>query len=223
MFHGLLIVLIPIGLIWALIVFPALRIAVVIFVLVVCAIGYGMIQIENKNAALRAEKAIADAAADEKASEARRQRVQKAKDARWSLVKIDQVQIRDAALKSKSFETFDAIVSVFNGSRMRVNAIEAAVTLYDCRSISNSNQTKNAAVKQNCEIIGETNHIFEGSIPPSQIRALKGELQFKNLPQARGNATYNFAVMRVKANANPKSTEFDDTVEELDDIFGLNE
>jgi hypothetical protein len=27
----------------------------------------------------------------------------------------------------------------------------------------------------------------------------------------------------VKANANPKSTEFDDTVEELDDIFGLNE
>lgn len=221
MFHGLLIVLMPIGLIWALIVFPALRTAVVIFVLVVCAIGYGIIQNENKNAAMRAETADADAIAKEKASEARRQRVEKAEAARWSLVKTDQVQIRDTALtlsdtalKLKNDTTFDAIISVFNGSTMRVNAVEAAVTLYDCRSNSNGNQTKKATVEPNCDIIGETKHTFEGSIPPSQVRALKAELRFANLPHAKGNTNYYFVVTQVKANANPKSTEFDDLIEQ---------
>jgi uncharacterized membrane protein len=221
MFHGLLIVLIPIGLIWALIVFPALRIAVVIFMLVVCAIAYGIIETENKNVAKQSEKAIAAAAVKEKEAEAHRQRVQKAEEARWSLVKTDQVQIRDASLKSKGGETFDAALSVHNGSTMRVNAVEATVTLYDC--YSNPSLTKKLPNKQNCEIIGETNYIFKASIPPSQTRGLQAELRFANLPQAKGSSTFNIAVTRVKANANPKSTEFDDTVEELDAIFGSNE
>jgi len=40
------------------------------------------------------------------------------------------------------------------------------------------------------------------------------------LPQAKGNATYNIAVTRVKANSNPQSTEFYDMVEELTEKYG---
>ncbi len=209
MFHGLLFALVPVGLIWMLIVFPALRIALVIFVLAGCAIGYAIIQNENKNAAVRAEKADADAVAKEKASEDRRQR----EAARWSLVKSDQIQIKETALKQNSDTTFDGIVSAFNGSTMRVTAVEVVVTLYDCRSSSNDNQTKKTGVKPECDIIGEAKRVFEGSIPPSQVRALKSKLEFTNLPQAKGNATYKFVVTQVRASTNLKSTEGDDLIE----------
>lgn len=191
---------IPIGLIWALIVFPTLRIAVVIFVLLVCAIIYGVNQNENKDAAIRAEKASTEAIFKEKASEACRQR----EEARWSLITANQAEVRDTAITSKGRdtfgrETFEATISVFNASMEEIGAVEAVVRLHDCRTIPAINQKKVADSNRSCEIIGETNYQFEGNIPPKQVRALSGKVEFANLPQAKGNATFSFSVTRVKA------------------------
>jgi uncharacterized protein (UPF0335 family) len=213
MFHAVLILAVPVAVLWAFVVFPSFRIVVGL----IAVLGFGLFYFVQKGSEIHQQEAKAESLRDEAAKKAQIEKIERLDTERWALVQPGETQIRDITLTSKinGLDTHAIAASVRNNSKMRLTAIEADVSVYDCqaqiRPLPNGKQDKGVAAEK-CETVGQTHAVFEVSIPPGQTRGVQGGIALRNLPKFQGRATYKFNVTRVKANS-PDSTEVDDLLE----------
>jgi hypothetical protein len=219
MMHVALFVAVPVAIIWALVVFRSFRIVVGILAILVI----GLFVVITNQSEVREKKAKADAVIKEEEKKAEVAKQERLKAKRWTLVQPSETQVNDTTLTSKSegLSTHSITASIRNNSKMRITAIEAGVSVYDCRAKSTTlnftAKQKKAAKAEDCETIGQAYETFKVSIPPGQTRGIESAISLRNLPKMQGHITYKFNIMRVKANC-PSSTE---TFDDLDEEFGV--
>jgi hypothetical protein len=156
---------------------PAFRGAVIVFA-VIAGIGiYLVVQTSQKRS-------------DEYALE--RQRQERLDAERWTKMRVDEIEIRDATLAPSFLDRRDFVASVRNNGGLTLIALSLRIVLYDCKGAPQP-------AYANCETIGENSGALDCAVPPNQVRQVKGSFQFANTPPVRGRFAWTYEVRGLKA------------------------
>ncbi|MBR0685304.1 hypothetical protein JQ594_05215 [Bradyrhizobium manausense] len=178
--HGIVIIAIVLGVLWALIVSRSFRIVVGLLVLgVVVWLAIASSEAEKQKVA----NEIADRARE--ANEKSRQ------EELWSRVPPDSVELRNPQLLPDVRPAWSSPVdfklsgSIKNRSSYKLSAFEIDITVRDCAD--------------RCETVGHSLETIWVDIPPQEVRGIGSKVTLANLPALRGKLAPQFTVKRVYA------------------------
>jgi len=153
--------------IWALVVFPSFRIAVLIL-LVLCVGAFYW----ARDRAAQEQKQEAHKEQERVAFEAERKEYCQAEQKRWTIVSPSQIELRGASLKQPPNDgindKYDIAASVKNNSNSKVTALRLNVSALDCPKL-------NARVAD-CDQIGSGDETIEIDIPAGEVRQITGKI-----------------------------------------------
>ena len=192
MLHFVIAVIVIIGTIWALVVFPSFRVVALILV----GLGAGAYYWSTKEAGEQQKREH-----DKKEQEDAEFRIKKkafceAEQKRWDIVAASQIEIRNTSLKqAASYSVFndeyDVTASVKNISKSKVTALRVNVAALDC-------PTQDAR-DASCETIGRGNGEFSTDIPAGEVRQINGMVKMRDVAKPRGVFAPQLRVSGVRA------------------------
>ena len=213
MVHVVLFIGISVGIVWALIVFPALRVAFVIFLIV----GGALVALAIKNNIEADKKREEKALVEEQASKLRKAEKEKRDAVRWSLVRPTEVELRSAELKQKLGVSRAFTGSIINNSQYRVTEVELDFIAYDCISVAPqpdlSARAPRKPVGEKCVVIGQAKYTFRASIPSGQARGIAGDITLSNFPKIEGRESWNVKPVRVRGSENANESQYEHLIE----------
>lgn len=178
-----LMVLIPIAILWALVVFPSFRIVALILCLVGGIAWVGL----SENQEVAAKKIEKDKSEKDQLNRIAREKQREQQKILWSKVLPDRVELRDVDLKAPSYggDSYDFTASLKNLSNVKVGGFVIEITALDC------------VAKNNCEIIGKSTETIWADTPPQQVRGISSPVIFRNVPKLHGTLTVTAKIIRV--------------------------
>lgn len=99
-------------------------------------------------------------------------------------IKKEEVELFDARLSLGTLGKLTARLKN-NSAQYTLKGLTLRIQVLDC-------------VKKDCEIIGQTDHNYWSKVPPGQVRGIDEYVSFSNLPQIRGEWTWNCEILDIR-------------------------
>jgi hypothetical protein len=189
-----------VGIVWMLVVFPSFRVVAIILVVLGVA-AYSVLS--NKTVQDQKRQEAVKAQEDQQAKvkfEANQKAYCQAEQKRWAIVPASQIELRNPTLTPSEFygsinNDFSFTASAKNKSKSRVTALRLNVTALDC-------PTQDAR-PEDCDIVGHSDGTFDANIPGGEVRKVSGSVTMRDVPKPRGVFSPRFAVNAVRAPIDP--------------------
>ena len=112
----------------------------------------------------------------------------------WAIVLPSQVDIRDLLLTPPLYgDEYSITASVKNRSAVNISKLRMNVVAFDCPI--------NASNFSQCDIVGHQEKEFYSDVPKGEVRQIKGAVTLPNVPKPRGNFSWSYRVVGVKASS----------------------
>jgi hypothetical protein len=185
-----------IGIIWMLVVFPSFRVVALILIVLGIVAYYTMSEkAEREQKQREAVKAQEDQQAQIK-FEADQKAYCQAEQKRWTIAPASQIEIRNPSLTPEQFygsisNDFTFVASAKNKSRHTVTTLRLNVTALDC-------PTQDAKATD-CDIVRRSAGTFDANIPAGEVRQIDGKFSMPGVPKMTSVFTPRFVVNGVRA------------------------